>query len=174
MSAAPLLELNRTEADYPQDATIADLFAQQAARTPDAIAVAAGDHQLSYRELDERSNSLAHQLQGLGMMPDTLVGVAVERSEALVVSLLAVLKSGAAYVPLDVHYPKDRLSWILENSGMQVLLTTPDEVRRQTLAMLKQMAGRPGYIANLGHGVLTHTPVENVMAMIETVQGWMA
>jgi len=133
MSAAPLLELNRTEADYPQDATIADLFAQQAARTPDAIAVAAGDHQLSYRELDERSNSLAHQLQGLGMMPDTLVGVAVERSEALVVSLLAVLKSGAAYVPLDAHYPKDRLSWIVENSGMQVLLTTPETRQRLPL-----------------------------------------
>jgi amino acid adenylation domain-containing protein len=133
MSAAPLLELNQTEAEYPRHATIADLFAQQAVRTPDAIAVAAGDRQLTYRELDERTSSLAHQLQGLGVEPDTLVGVAVERSEALVVSLLAVLKSGAAYVPLDAHYPKDRLSWILENSEMQVLLTTPETRQRLPL-----------------------------------------
>ena len=126
MSVAPLLELNRTEADYPRNATIADLFAQQAAHTPNAIAVAAGNRQLSYRELEERSNRLARQLQSLGVKPDTLVGVAVERSEALVVSLLAILKSGAAYVPLDARYPKDRLAWIIEDSQMQVLVTTPE------------------------------------------------
>ena len=130
MSVAPLLELNRTEADYPRDATIADLFAQQVACTPDAIAVAAGNRQLSYRELENRSNHLARQLQSLGVKPDTLVGLAVERSEALVVSLLAILKSGAAYVPLDARYPKDRLAWIIEDSQMQVLVTTP-ETRQQ-------------------------------------------
>jgi non-ribosomal peptide synthetase component F len=128
--SAPLLELNRTEAEYPRDATIADLFAQQVARTPEAIAVAAGNQQLSYRELDERSNRLASQLQGLDVKPGTLVGVAMERSEALVVSLLAILKSGAAYVPLDARYPKDRLAWIIEDSRMQVLVTTP-ETRQQ-------------------------------------------
>ena len=130
MSVVPLLELNRTEADYPRSATIADLFAQQAARTPDAVAVAAGNRQLSYRELDERSNRLAHHLESLGVKPDTLVGVAVERSETLVVSLLAILKSGAAYVPLDARYPKERLSWIIEDSGMKVLVTT-SETRQQ-------------------------------------------
>lgn len=130
MSVAPLLELNRTEADYPRDATIADLFAQQVDRTPDAVAVAAGNRELSYREVENRSNHLARQLQSLGIKPDTLVGVAVERSEALVVSLLAILKSGAAYVPLDARYPKDRLAWIIEDSQMQVLVTTP-ETRQQ-------------------------------------------
>jgi amino acid adenylation domain-containing protein len=130
MSVVPLLELNRTEADYLRSATIADLFARQAARTPDAVAVAAGNRQLSYRELDERSNRLAHSLESLGVKPDTLVGVAVERSETLVVSLLAILKSGAAYVPLDARYPKERLSWIIEDSGMKVLVTT-SETRQQ-------------------------------------------
>ncbi|HEX3891037.1 MAG TPA: non-ribosomal peptide synthetase [Terracidiphilus sp.] len=132
MSVAPLLELNRTETDYPRDATIAGLFAQQAACTPDAIAVVAGDVQLSYRELDERSTRLAQRLRDQGVKPDTLVGVAVERSDALVVSLLAILRAGGAYVPLDIHYPKERLVWILEDSKMQVLVTTP-ESRQQLL-----------------------------------------
>lgn len=124
MLAVPLLEWNRTEADYPRDSSIAELFSQQASRTPDAIAVAAGDCQLSYRELEEESNRLARHLQSLGVKPDTLVGIAMQRSETLIVSLLAVLKAGGAYVPLDPGYPRERLSWIIEDSGMPVLLTT--------------------------------------------------
>jgi len=124
MSRVPLLEQNRTEVDYPRHSTIAELFAQQAARTPDATALASGDHTLSYRELDESSNRLAQFLKSLGVKPETLVGVAMERSATLVVSLLAILKAGGAYVPLDPSYPKDRLSWIIEDSGMSVLLTT--------------------------------------------------
>jgi len=111
-----MLELNQTEAEYPHNTTIADLFTQQAARTPDAIAVASGDRELSYLELDQRSNRLARHLQSLGVKPETLAGVAMERSEDLVVSLLAILKAGGAYVPLDIHYPKDRLAWIIEDS----------------------------------------------------------
>jgi amino acid adenylation domain-containing protein len=124
MSRVPLLEQNRTEVDYPRHSTIAELFAKQAARTPDANAVLARDRALSYRELDESSNRLAHHLKSLGVKPETLVGVAMERSVSLVVSLLAILKAGAAYVPLDPSYPSDRLSWIIEDSGMSVLLTT--------------------------------------------------
>jgi amino acid adenylation domain-containing protein len=124
MSLVPLLEQNRTEFDYPRHRTIAELFALQAARTPDAIAVASGDRTLSYRELDESSNRLAHHLKSLGVKPETLVGIAMERSETLVLSLLAILKAGGAYVPLDPTYPSDRLSWIIEDSGMSVLLTT--------------------------------------------------
>src|SRR5208337_5095312 len=128
---APLLEWNRTEADYPRSSTIADLFAAQAARTPDAAAVIARGRTLSYRELDESANRLARRLQNLGVKPDTLVGVAMGRSETLVVSLLGILKAGGAYVPLDPTYPQDRLSWIIEDSGMQVLLTT--EASRERL-----------------------------------------
>ena len=124
MSPAQLFDWNRTEADYPRNSTIAELFSLQAARTQEAIAVIAGTCELSYRELEARSNRLARHLQSLGVKPDTLVGIAMERSETLVVSLLAILKAGGAYVPLDPGYPRDRLSWIIEDSGMPVLLTT--------------------------------------------------
>jgi amino acid adenylation domain-containing protein len=128
-----LLEWNRTEADYPRNSTIAELFSRQAADTPEAIAVIAGNRELSYRELDERSNRLARHLQSLGVKPDTLVGVAMGRSETLAVSLLAILKAGGAYVPLDPSYPKDRLSWMIEDSGMPVLLTTAETRARLPL-----------------------------------------
>jgi amino acid adenylation domain-containing protein len=120
-----LIEWNRTEIDYPRDSTIADQFKQQVAKTPNTVAVITKDNQLSYRELDERSNRLARHLQGLGVQPDTLVGVAIERSEALVVSLLAILKAGGAYVPLDPTHPKERLSLVIEDSEMPILLTGP-------------------------------------------------
>ncbi len=119
-----LLEWNRTEADYPRLSTIADCFAAQAGRTPDAVALVSGDRRLTYRQLDERSNRLARHLQSLGVQPDTLVGVAMGRSEALVASMLAILKAGGAYVPLDLNFPKDRLSVVIEDAGMPVLLTT--------------------------------------------------
>jgi len=106
---------------------------QQAAATPDAIAVIARDRQLSYRELDECSNRLARHLQGLGVKQDTLVGVAMGRSETLVVSLLAILKAGGAYVPLDPSHPKERLSWVIEDSGMPILLTTEETRARLPL-----------------------------------------
>jgi non-ribosomal peptide synthetase component F len=85
--------------------------------------VIAGERQLSYEELERRSSVLASNLQALGVVPDTLVGVAMERSEILVISLLAILKAGAAYVPLDPGYPAERLDWIIEDSAMRILLT---------------------------------------------------
>ena len=124
MLPAQLLEWNRTEADYPRSSTIADLFAAQAARTPDTVAVIAQGRTLTYRELDESTNRLARRLQNLGVKPDTLVGVAMGRSETLVISLLGILKAGGAYVPLDPTYPQDRLSLVIEDSEMPVLLTT--------------------------------------------------
>lgn len=126
MLPVQLIECNRTEVDYPRDSTIADQFNQQVAKTPDAIAIIAKDSQLSYRELDERSNRLARHLQSLGVKPDTLVGVAMGRSETLVVSLLAILKAGAGYVPLDPTHPKERLSLVIDDSEMQILLTTSE------------------------------------------------
>jgi amino acid adenylation domain-containing protein len=124
MLPVQVFEWNRTEADYPRLSTIAELFFEQVARTPDAIALVAKLRRLSYRELDERSNRLARHLQSLGVKPDTLVGVAMGRSETLVVSLLAILKAGGAYVPLDPTHPRERLSLVIEDSGMAVLLTT--------------------------------------------------
>ena len=133
MLPVQLLEWNRTEVDYPRLSTVAELFSQQAARTPEAIAVVAGDRQLSYRRLDEHSNRLARHLQSLGVKAETLVGVAMGRSETLLVSLLAILKAGGAYVPLDPTHPKERLSLVIEDSGMPVLLTTAETRQRLPL-----------------------------------------
>ena len=108
---------------YPGE-TIADLFASQAARTPSAVALIAGSHRITYGELDQRSDALAAHLQSLGVGPEKLVGIAMERSVTLLVSLLAILKAGGAYVPLDPGYPADRLAWIIEDSGISILLTT--------------------------------------------------
>ena len=123
MSLAPACNKSHTNA-AGDGSTIASLFVRQARRTPDALALITCDGKLTYRELDERSNRLAERLQSLGLKSDTLAGVAMERSEALVVSLLAVLKAGGAYVPLDPLYPAQRLAWIIEDSAMPVLLTT--------------------------------------------------
>jgi amino acid adenylation domain-containing protein len=135
MLPVQLLDWNRTEVDYPRDSTIAELFERQAARTPDSIAVVARDRQLSYRELDESSNRLARYLQSLGVGPDTPVGVAMRRSENLVVSLLAILKAGGGYLPLDPAYPKEHLSLVIEDSGIKVLLTTPETRNRLPLEL---------------------------------------
>jgi amino acid adenylation domain-containing protein len=124
------LECNQTEVDYPRESTVHELFMEQAARTPEATAVIAGDCRLSYRQLDELSNRLARHLQSLGVKPETMVGIAMERSETLIVGLLAILKAGGSYVPLDPSYPKERLSWIIEDSGMPALLTTASTFER--------------------------------------------
>ncbi len=123
MSPAPLHDRGPGSVSIP-GSTIARLFSDQCARTPDATAVIFGNRQLSYRELDELSDRLAFKLQSLGVKPDTLVGVGLERSELLVTCILSVLKAGGAYVPLDPAYPEDRLAWMIEDSKMPVLLTT--------------------------------------------------
>ena len=121
-----MAEWNRTSVAYPRDKTIADLFMQQVALTPDAIAVVYKEVQLSYRELGERSSRLALHLQCLGVKAETLVGVCLKRSENLVVSLIAILKAGGAYVPLDPAHPQARLSLVIEDSGMDILLASTD------------------------------------------------
>lgn len=124
MSPAPMLDELHAAAEQASDRSVAESFIRQAERTPDAAALMVADRIVTYRELHERSDRLAESLQSLGAKPDTLVGIAMQRSEELIVGLLAILKSGAAYVPLDPQYPLERLSWIVEDSGMPVLLTT--------------------------------------------------
>jgi len=104
-------------------ATVPELFAAQAARTPDATAVVFADERLSYAELDLRANRLAHHLRGLGVGPEVVVGLCVERSPAMVVGLLGILKAGGAYLPLDPDYPPARLAFMLEDAGADVLVT---------------------------------------------------
>ena len=118
-----LIDWNRTEVAYPKDHCLHQLFEQQAGRTPEAAAVVFGDQQLSYRELNQRSNQLAHYLRKLGVQPGDLVGICADRSLEMVVGLLGILKSGGAYVPLDPAYPKARLNFILEDAQARVVLT---------------------------------------------------
>ena len=102
--------------------TIPERFAEQVARTPDDVAVSAGETSLTYRELDERANRLAHRLIGLGVRQDDRVAVLLERSADLVVAIVAIVKAGAAYVPVHEGYPADRRQWVLEHSEAAVLL----------------------------------------------------
>jgi len=118
-----LTERNATARDYPREQTVHGLFEAQAARTPDAQAVVFDGQSLSYAELNARANRLAHHLRALGAGPDGLVGVWMERGLDMVVALLAILKAGAAYVPLDPAFPQDRLDYMMEDAGLQVVLT---------------------------------------------------
>jgi amino acid adenylation domain-containing protein/FkbM family methyltransferase len=117
-----LRELNDTAKDFGKPSRIHQLVEEQAARTPDAVAVVFEGQQLTYGELDARANQLAHYLRRLGVGPETLVGVCMERSLELVVSLLGVLKAGGAYVPLDRSYPSERLAFILDDVRAPVVL----------------------------------------------------
>jgi len=112
-----------TQAPYADDKTMHALFAQQAARTPDKIALTARGQSLTYRQLDARSNQMARYLAERGVGPDRLVGLYLERSVDIVVALLATHKAGGAYVPLDPAYPRDRLAHMIDDSGLKVILT---------------------------------------------------
>ncbi len=118
-----LVAWNATQQDYPRDLCVPQLVAKQAATAPDAVALVAGDQVLSYRELNRRANQLAHYLQALGVGPNVLVGLCVERSLDMVVGLLGILKAGGAYVPLDPTYPSERLVFMLEDARAPVLVT---------------------------------------------------
>ncbi|MDH3412429.1 MAG: amino acid adenylation domain-containing protein, partial [Gammaproteobacteria bacterium] len=118
-----LVEWNDTATDYPRERSIQQLFEAQAARTPEAVAVAFKDRQLTYAELNARANQLAHHLITLGVGPEVLVGVCLQRSLELIVGLLGILKAGGAYVPLDPGYPQARLAFMLEDTQAPVLLT---------------------------------------------------
>lgn len=118
-----LIDFNQTQSDYPQDKCIHQLFTEQAVKTPDNIAVVFEGEQLSYRELNNQANQLANYLTQLGVKPDVLVGVCLERSHLSIIAILAILKAGGAYLPLDPTIPSDRLGLILQDSQVQVLLT---------------------------------------------------
>jgi len=118
-----LVKWNDPQADYPKDSCLHQLFEAQVERTPDAIAVVFEKDQLTYQQLNRRANQLAHYLQALGVGPDVLVGICVERSLEMLVGILGILKAGGAYVPLDPAYPKEHLAFILEDTQAPVLLT---------------------------------------------------
>ena len=118
-----LVEWNNTQKDYPLDIGVHQLLEQQVTKTPDAIAVVFEDKHLTYAELNNKANRLAHYLQQLGVGKDILVGICLERSLDLIVALLAVLKAGGAYVPLDPTYPLERLKFMVEDAKLEIILT---------------------------------------------------
>ncbi|AGC44899.1 non-ribosomal peptide synthetase [Myxococcus stipitatus DSM 14675] len=117
---------NDTASAYPRDSSIHALFSQQAARSPDSVAVSSGGESLTYAALDSRANQLAHYLRSLGVLPGSRVALRLDRSPDLIVSLLAILKAGAAYVPLDKAWPSERLSFVLRESSAGVLVSHSD------------------------------------------------
>ncbi|MEW5927747.1 MAG: non-ribosomal peptide synthase/polyketide synthase [Gemmatimonadota bacterium] len=133
LSAVPLLrgaerarvleEWNATEAAYRRGLCVHELFAGQAARTPDAVALASGEESLTYAELERAANRVAHALAARGVGPDVRVGICLERGVPAIVAILGVLKAGGAYVPLDPAHPEERLRGLLRDAGARVLLT---------------------------------------------------
>ena len=140
---------NAAAAPFPGDTGIHHLFEAQVARTPDAPALVFAGQQLSYAQLNRRANQLAHKLRELGARPDGLIGLAVERSLEMVIGLLAIMKSGGAYVPLDPDYPSDRLAYMIEDSGVELLLTQEALVERLPI---------PGHVQSLS---LDRLPLEH-------------
>ncbi len=118
-----LVEWNDTTTDYPHTRCIHQLFEEQVERSPDVVAVCFEHESLTYRQLNRKANRLAHRLQALGVGPDMLVGICVQRSLEMVIGLLGILKAGGAYVPLDPTYPAERLAFMLEDARLPVLVT---------------------------------------------------
>lgn len=115
-------EWNQTQVEFAQ-VSIHQLFEAQVEQTPDAIAVVFEDKQLTYRELNDKANQLANDLYALGVEPDVLVGICVDRSLEMIIGILAILKAGGAYVPLDPAYPQERIAFMLEDAQVSILLT---------------------------------------------------
>ncbi|WP_158296359.1 non-ribosomal peptide synthetase [Pseudomonas viciae] len=148
-----LVTFNATEADYPQQQTIHGLFEEQVQLTPDAVAVIRGEQRLSYGELNERANRLAHYLRKQGVKPDSRVAICVERGIDMVVGLLAILKAGGGYVPLDPAYPLDRIAYMLEDSAPAAVLAQDATVGLLTGASMP--------VINLDSGLWQDESVQN-------------
>ena len=125
-----LWDWNNTKVDYPQAVCIHQLFEAQVEKTPDAVALIFENQKLTYKELNKRANQLAYKLLHLGVKPDTLVGICMERSLEMIVGILAIIKAGGAYVPLDPAYPAERLAFIFQDAQISVLVTQEQLVKK--------------------------------------------
>ncbi|MEO1446011.1 MAG: amino acid adenylation domain-containing protein, partial [Cyanobacteria bacterium J06635_11] len=117
-----LTQWNQTKTDYPQNQCIHHLFEEQVVRSPDAIALSFETEQFTYQQLNSQANQLAHHLQSLGVGPEVLVGICVDRSPDMLIGMLAIFKAGGSYIPLDPAYPGERLAYMVEDSKLSVLL----------------------------------------------------
>ncbi len=138
-----LYDFNDTAAEYPKGSTVHELFEEQAEKAPDNIALVFEDKQLTYRQLNEKSNQLARVLRDKGIVPGSIAGIMTERSLEMVIGILGILKAGGAYLPIDPGYPQDRVRYMLEDSGAGILLTQ---------GHLGQKAGFKGEILDVEDG----------------------
>jgi len=166
-----LVEWNQTEAPYPQEKCLPELIEDQAAKTPQALAIVSEQGRLSYQELNERANQLAHYIRSLGVGPEARVGICLDRSPEMIVGILGILKASGAYVPLDPTYPTERLSYMLQDSQSQVLLT-----QQRLHSQLPEFAGTvveldrqwPEIARNSTQDLNTITTPENLAYVIYT------
>ncbi len=149
---------NSTLTDYPRGKSVHELFAETAAQSPDVVALRFEDEQLTYRQLNERSNQLARYLQKSGVGREVMVGICLERSIAMIVTILATLKAGGAYVPLDISYPRGRLAFMLEDTNAPVTITQESligkfDFRARNVTTIEQAlrASEPESGENLGN-----------------------
>jgi amino acid adenylation domain-containing protein len=131
-----LVDWNDTASEFPRDKCVHELFEAQVERTPDAVAIAFEDQQLSYRELNEQANRLAHYLRAKGVGPNVLVGLGLPRSIDMMVAILGILKAGGAYVPLDAAYPRKRLEFMLQDTAIRILITDTAQIEQLPLESL--------------------------------------
>ncbi len=136
-----LVEWNSHKINYPRNLCIHQLFEKVVEQTPDAIAIEFAGKSLTYRQLNQQANKIAHFLQKLGVIPDQLIGICVERSLELAIALLGILKAGGAYVPLDPDQPQQRLEFMLQDAGCSLLLT-----QKRLIATIPTYAGKVIYL----------------------------
>lgn len=157
------MDIDRARAGGPASRCFHELFRDQAQRTPNAVAAAYQDQELTYAELDRRANALAHRLCALGVGADVLVGICIERSLEMMIGILGILKAGGAYVPLDPTYPRDRLDFMIDDSGARIILT-------QSWLRDRLPAQEPGllicldWICSTGSEELADAPPRNVQS----------
>ncbi|MCK4258178.1 MAG: amino acid adenylation domain-containing protein, partial [Halanaerobiales bacterium] len=123
-------QFNQTTVDYPKEKTIHRLFEEQVLKTPDNLALVYNDQKFTYKELNEKANQLARLLRARGVGPDNIVGLLLDRSPEMIIGILAIIKAGGAYLPIDINYPEDRIHFMLEDSKTRLLLTQKDMVDR--------------------------------------------
>ncbi|WP_392534066.1 amino acid adenylation domain-containing protein [Nostoc sp. C117] len=166
MTAPELLQLqrwNQTQTDYPYDKTLVDLFEQQVAKNPNNLALVFESQSLTYQQLNQKANQLAHYLiENQQIKPDTLIGICAERSLEMIIGLLGILKAGGAYVPIDPNYPQERIAFMLEHSKTLVLLTQSFLLDQLPLANLEN----PCQVICLDEKTFTEASKENLSPQI--------
>src|SRR4028119_1097527 len=156
-----LVEFNSTKANYPLDKCVHQLFEEQAERSPNRIAAVCENQQITYSELNARANQIAHYLQQLGIKPEVIVGICVDRSLEAIAGILGILKAGGAYLPLDPAMPKERLALMLQNAQTPVLLTQQH--------LIKNLPETQAHIVCLDTDIPSFSPTNFVSASPENL-----